>query len=53
MYALFFSITMLLGKPSEPIEGRTGGSFNKVRFFKKQHIPDKFVEDLRSKYFNR
>ena len=27
--------------------------FDRLRFFRKQRIPDKFVENLRSKYFNK
>ena len=37
--------------------GRAGGpgspAFDRLRFFRKQRIPDKFVENLRSKYFNK
>ena len=55
MYSLFFIITMLLNKPDESIHDldHTKGGFDKIRFFKKQRIPDKFVSNLRTKYFNQ
>jgi len=56
MYSLFFIITMLMEKVD--IEGNQGGvpkpaAFDRIRFFRKRRIPDKFVENLRSKYFNK
>ena len=49
MYSLFFIITMLTGKTEDkdlkPAKKR-------IRFFKEERIPDKYVEQLRNKYFN-
>jgi hypothetical protein len=42
------------------VEGNQGGvpesspaAFDRIRFFRKRRVPDKFVENLRSKYFNK
>jgi len=49
MYSLFFIITMLTGKT----EDRTFKTAReKINFFKKTRVPDKYVENLRWKYFN-
>jgi hypothetical protein len=49
MYSLFFIITMLTGKNDD----RTfKTSREKINFFRKTRIPDKYVENLRWKYFN-
>jgi len=64
MYSLFFIITMLLNNPdimgdqikqSGFTKRRGAGSptFDRLHFFRKQRIPDNFVENLRSKYFNK
>ena len=53
MYSLFFIITMLLEKPDADIHAGVEGGFDKIRFFRKHRIPDKVVENLRWKYFNK
>ena len=54
MYSLFFVITLLVGSPdsAEAGAGKKGGTFDKIRFFRRHRIPDKFAENLRWKYFN-
>jgi hypothetical protein len=51
MYALYFIITMLTGKTSggAPLDCAK----SKIKYFKKDRIPDKHVAELRDKYFNR
>ena len=51
MYALYFIITMLTGKTSggAPLDCAK----NKIRYFKKDRIPDKHVALLLDKYFNK
>jgi hypothetical protein len=49
MYSLFFTITMLTGKTDDI---KFKNTREKIDFFKKHRIPDKHVEDLRSRYFN-
>lgn len=49
MYSLFFLVTMLTNK----YEDRVFKSIKqKISFFKRHRIPDKYVEKLRSKYFH-
>jgi thymidylate synthase ThyX len=49
MYSLFFTITMITGKTDDV---KFNKRQEKIDFFKKHRIPDKYVEDLRSRYFN-
>jgi hypothetical protein len=49
MYSLYFIITMLTGET----EGRTfRNSSEKIQFFKKKRVPDKYVSKYRKIYFN-
>jgi hypothetical protein len=49
MYSLYFIITMLTGET----EGRTfRTSGEKIQFFKKKRVPDKYVSKYRKIYFN-
>jgi hypothetical protein len=53
MYALFFIITMITNDVqtrSKTIHFKN--TLQKINFFKKKRIPDKYVEQLRWKYFN-
>jgi hypothetical protein len=49
MYSLFFTITMITGK-TDGVKFKN--TQEKIDFFKKHRIPDKYVEELRSHYFN-
>ena len=49
MYSLFFIITMLTGKTDDRVFKNCQ---SKIAFFKRHRIPDKYVENLRWKYFN-
>lgn len=49
MYSLFFIITMLTGKNDDRMFKTAR---EKINFFKKTRVPDKYVENLRWKYFN-
>jgi hypothetical protein len=49
MYSLFFTITMATGKTDDI---KFKNTQEKIDFFKKHRIPDKYVEELRSRYFN-
>lgn len=49
MYSLFFTITMLTGKTDDI---KFKNMKEKIDFFKKHRIPDKYVENLRNRYFN-
>lgn len=49
MYSLFFIITMLTGKNDDRVFKTAK---EKINFFKKNRVPDKYVENLRWKYFN-
>jgi len=49
MYSLFFIITMLTDRTEDR---KFFGWKEKVHFFKKHRIPDKYAENLRWKYFN-
>lgn len=49
MYSLFFIITMLSGKTDDH---RFKNWHEKVKFFRKTRIPDKYAENLRWRYFN-
>ena len=49
MYSLFFIITMLT---DETEDRKFRGWKEKIQFFKKHRIPDKYAENLRWKYFN-
>jgi hypothetical protein len=49
MYSLFFTITMITGKTDDV---KFKNTQEKIDFFKKHRIPDKYVEELRSRYFN-
>ena len=56
MYSLFFIITMLSNSIEKSDTNKHKKFRNwkeKVRFFKKHRIPDKYVENLRWKYFNQ
>jgi hypothetical protein len=50
MYSLYFLITMLTGETE-------GGQLNtpdeKIAFFKKERIPDSYIEQFRNVYFNK
>lgn len=49
MYSLYFIITMLTGET----EGRTfRTALEKIQFFKKKRVPDKYVSKYRKIYFN-
>ena len=50
MYCLFFIITMLTGKAGQHDLPTVK---SKIDFFKKQRIPDRFVNDLRQIYYNK
>lgn len=49
MYSLFFIITMLTGK-TDFDENMTVAK--KIKLFKQEEIPDKYVEEYRNRYFN-
>jgi len=49
MYSLFFIITMLT---DETEDRKFRGWKEKIQFFRKHRIPDKYAENLRWKYFN-
>lgn len=49
MYSLFFIITMLINRTDDRVFDNWR---KKVAFFKHHRIPDKYVENLRWKYFN-
>jgi len=50
MYSLFFIITMLTNQTEF---GKLKNKQEKLNLFKKKRIPDKYVEKLRDKYFNK
>lgn len=50
MYSLFFIITMLTNRVDN--ERKFTNWKQKIAFFRKQRIPDKYAENLRWKYFN-
>jgi hypothetical protein len=52
MYSLFFIITMLTDEVDEPRHYRFKSYKDKIFFFKKVRITDKYVEKLRGEYFN-
>lgn len=52
MYSLFFIITMLTDTVEEPAEYVFKNYKDKITFFKKVRISDKYVEKLRKEYFN-
>ena len=56
MYSLFFIITMLIGRtredPHDPENQEFKNWREKVAFFRKHRIPDKYAENLRWEYFN-
>ena len=52
MYSLFFIVTMLTDEVEEPEHYKFKTHKDKIFFFKKIRITDKYVEKLRSEYFN-
>ena len=52
MYSLFFIITMLTNEVEKPKKYKFKNFKEKINFFKKVRITDKYVEKLRGGYFN-
>ena len=52
MYSLFFIITMLTNEVEEPKQYKFKSYKDRIFFFKKVRITDKYVEKLRGEYFN-
>jgi len=50
MYSLFFIITMLTNRSENK---KFKSKQDKINIFKRKRIPDKYVEHLRDKYFNK
>jgi len=54
MYSLFFIITMLTGEINKPTKKKVFRNYHeKIGFFKKGRIPDKYMNNYRDIYFNK
>jgi hypothetical protein len=54
MYSLFFIITMLTNKIDDQFNKRVFNDYNeKIEFFKKERVPDKYMNNYRNIYFNK